>query len=222
MCSTGRAEGDAGNEDFLELDLDDDRLRPHPRTAMDRFAARKAIVAELEAQPATSDKIEPHRHAVPHGDRSGVPIEPLLTVQWYCNAAELAKPAIAAVETGATCSSSPANGRTPSSPGCATSSPGASAASSGGATSIPAWYGPDGTVFVAHRKARPRPRREAHYGTPHPPGTRPGRPRHLVQLRALAVLHPRLARTTRPSSPVTTRATSWSPGSTSSSSGSPA
>ena len=37
---------------------------------------------------------------MPHGDRGGVPVEPLLTTQWYCNAAVLAKPAIAAVETG--------------------------------------------------------------------------------------------------------------------------
>ncbi len=67
----------------------------------DRFAARKAIVAKLE-ELGLLEKIEPHTHQVPHGDRSGVPIEPLLTVQWYCNAGELAKPAIAAVESGRT------------------------------------------------------------------------------------------------------------------------
>ena len=39
---------------------------------------------------------------MPHGDRGGVPVEPLLTTQWYCNAAVLAKPAIDAVETGRT------------------------------------------------------------------------------------------------------------------------
>ena len=39
---------------------------------------------------------------MPHGDRGGVPIEPLLTTQWYCNAEVLAKPAIEAVETGRT------------------------------------------------------------------------------------------------------------------------
>ena len=65
----------------------------------DRFAARKAIVAELE-RLGLLEKIEPHTHQVPHGDRGGVPIEPLLTTQWYCNAAVLAKPAIEAVETG--------------------------------------------------------------------------------------------------------------------------
>jgi valyl-tRNA synthetase len=67
--------------------------------SQDRFAARKAIVAELERLEIL-EKIEPHTNAVPHGDRSGEPIEPLLTVQWYCNAQVLAQPAIAAVETG--------------------------------------------------------------------------------------------------------------------------
>ena len=48
------------------------------------------------------DKIEPHTHMVPHGDRSGVVIEPFLTDQWYVDAKTLAKPAIAAVREGRT------------------------------------------------------------------------------------------------------------------------
>ena len=64
-----------------------------------RFAARSAIVAELERLELL-DKVEPHTNQVPHGDRGGVPVEPLLTTQWYCNAGVLAKPAIEAVETG--------------------------------------------------------------------------------------------------------------------------
>ena len=52
---------------------------------MDRNVARKAIVAELE-RLGLLDKVEPYTHQVPHGDRGGVPIEPLLTIQWYCNA----------------------------------------------------------------------------------------------------------------------------------------
>ena len=63
---------------------------------LDRFAARKAIVARLE-ENGLVDKIEPQSHVVPHGDRSNVVIEPYLTDQWYVNAKELAKPAIAAV-----------------------------------------------------------------------------------------------------------------------------
>src|SRR5690242_10487474 len=67
----------------------------------DRFAARKQIVARLEAMGLV-EKIEPHGHVVPHGDRSNVVIEPFLTDQWYVNAHELAKPAIAAVRGGKT------------------------------------------------------------------------------------------------------------------------
>jgi valyl-tRNA synthetase len=65
----------------------------------DRFAARKEIVAELERIEALVE-IKPHPHTVPHGDRSGSVIEPLLTTQWYCNAHVLAQPAIQAVESG--------------------------------------------------------------------------------------------------------------------------
>jgi valyl-tRNA synthetase len=68
---------------------------------LDRFEARKRIVALLEER-GKLDKIEPHTHQVPHGDRSDVVIEPWLTEQWYVNAAELAKPAIAMVEKGDT------------------------------------------------------------------------------------------------------------------------
>jgi valyl-tRNA synthetase len=64
-----------------------------------REAARAAIVAELDRLELL-EKTEPHVHQIPHGDRSGVVIEPLLTVQWYCNAGVLAKPAIEAVEQG--------------------------------------------------------------------------------------------------------------------------
>ena len=90
------------NADFLagvgaSPDLDE-TLALH---GMDRFAARKKIVERLEAAGLV-DKIEPHSNAVPHGDRSNVVIEPYLTDQWYVNAQELAKPAIAAVREGKT------------------------------------------------------------------------------------------------------------------------
>ncbi|MCX7932177.1 MAG: valine--tRNA ligase [Rhodovarius sp.] len=65
----------------------------------DRFAARRLIVAELEARGHLV-RTEAHTHQVPHGDRSGVPIEPRLTMQWYCDAPRLAKAAIESVEQG--------------------------------------------------------------------------------------------------------------------------
>jgi valyl-tRNA synthetase len=67
----------------------------------DRFRARKRIIAALELLNLI-EKIEPHAIAVPHGDRSNVVIEPFLTDQWYVNAQELAKPAIAIVREGRT------------------------------------------------------------------------------------------------------------------------
>nr|WP_048879066.1 valine--tRNA ligase [Acidocella aminolytica] len=67
----------------------------------DRFAARKLIVAELEAREQLVE-VKPHPHVVPYGDRSGTVIEPFLTTQWYCNAYVLAQPAIKAVEKGHT------------------------------------------------------------------------------------------------------------------------
>ena len=63
---------------------------------LDRFVARKHIVARLEAA-GSIEKIEPTTHVVPHGDRSGAVLEPFLTDQWYVDAKQLAQPAIAAV-----------------------------------------------------------------------------------------------------------------------------
>jgi len=74
---------------------------PAEYEGMDRFAARKAIVARAEAEGWLKD-IEKTRHVIPHGDRSGVVIEPWLTDQWYVDAHTLAQPAIRAVEQGDT------------------------------------------------------------------------------------------------------------------------
>ncbi len=74
---------------------------PESFRGLDRFAARKALVAEMERLELLRG-IDKTRHMVPHGDRSGVVIEPWLTDQWYVNAEVLARPAIAAVEDGRT------------------------------------------------------------------------------------------------------------------------
>jgi valyl-tRNA synthetase len=113
----------------------------------DRFAARKAIVAELERLELV-EKIEPHTHQVPHGDRGGVPIEPLLTTQWYCNAAELAKPAIEAVETGKTVFV-PKQWENTFFAWMRDIQPWCISRQLWWGHRIPAWYGPDGSVFVA-------------------------------------------------------------------------
>ena len=128
----------------------------------DRFAARKALVAELDAQ-GFLEKTEPHRNQVPHGDRSGVPIEPLLTVQWYCNAAELAKPAIAAVESGAT-QFVPKQWENTFFAWMRDIQPWCISRQLWWGHRIPAWYAPDGTVFVAHDAADAAAQAQAHFG----------------------------------------------------------
>ncbi|MFT3930436.1 MAG: valine--tRNA ligase [Spongiibacteraceae bacterium] len=72
---------------------------PEKYRGLDRFDARKQVVADLEAL-GLLEKIEPHTLKVPRGDRTNVVIEPWLTDQWYVDAKSLAKPAIAAVENG--------------------------------------------------------------------------------------------------------------------------
>lgn len=74
-------------------------LIPSAYIGMDRYAARKQIVANLDAL-GLLDKVVDHKLMVPRGDRSGAVIEPLLTDQWYVKVGPLAKPAIEAVETG--------------------------------------------------------------------------------------------------------------------------
>ncbi|WP_251850458.1 valine--tRNA ligase [Klebsiella aerogenes] len=66
---------------------------------MERFAARKAMVAAVDAL-GLLEEIKPHDLTVPYGDRGGVVIEPMLTDQWYVRADVLAKPAVEAVENG--------------------------------------------------------------------------------------------------------------------------
>ena len=88
------------------ISIMDERARmtgpiPERYQGVDRFAARKMVVEEIEALGLLRE-IEDKLIAQPHGDRSGVVIEPFLTDQWYVDAKTLAGPAIAAVEDGRT------------------------------------------------------------------------------------------------------------------------
>jgi len=114
---------------------------------VDRFAARKQVVARLEQQ-GLIDKIEPHTHMVPHGDRGNVPIEPFLTDQWYVNAKELAVMALAAVRTGRT-RFVPQNWEKTYYDWMENIQPWCISRQLWWGHQIPAWYGPDDTVFVA-------------------------------------------------------------------------
>ncbi len=90
------------HDDFVrDVPMSEDLKMVQGLHGVDRFEARKQIIAKLE-EKGLLEKVEPHANTVPYGDRSDVVIEPWLTEQWYVNAAELAKPCIAAVERGDT------------------------------------------------------------------------------------------------------------------------
>jgi valyl-tRNA synthetase len=143
-------------EGCLALNENEDYLRGLPEGALmlaeelhgaDRFAARKTIVARLE-DFGFLEKIEPNTHMVPHGDRSNTVIEPYLTDQWYVDAHTMAQPAIAAVRSGAT-SFVPKNWEKTYFEWMENIQPWCISRQLWWGHQIPAWYGPDGKVFVA-------------------------------------------------------------------------
>ena len=135
---------------------------PGKYQGMDRFEARKRVVADLEAEDLV-EKIDDHAHTVPYGDRGGVPVEPWLTDQWFADAATLAKPAIEAVEQG----------RTRFVPESWTKTyyewmrniqPWCISRQLWWGHQIPAWYGPDGEIFVEESEAEAQAAADRHYG----------------------------------------------------------
>ena len=127
----------------------------------DRFVARKKIVARLEEQGLLA-KIEPYAHMVPHGDRSGVVIEPFLTDQWYVNAKALAVRAIDAVHEGKT-KFIPKNWEKTYFDWMENIQPWCISRQLWWGHQIPAWYGPDGKVFVAETEDEAVARALAYY-----------------------------------------------------------
>ena len=138
------------------------------------------------------DQIEPNTHVVPHGDRSGVVIEPWLTDQWYVDAKTLAQPALEAVRGGKT-QFVPKNWEKTYFDWLENIEPWCISRQLWWGHQIPAWYGPDNAVFVEKTEAEAQAAAAAHYGKP-------------VELRRdedvldtwfssalVAVLHPRLA-----------------------------
>ena len=132
---------------------------------VDRFKARKIVVERLEAA-GFLDKIEPHTHMVPHGDRSNVVIEPFLTDQWYVDAKTLAQPAIAAVRDGRT-NFVPKNWEKTYFDWMENIQPWCISRQLWWGHQIPAWYGPDGKVFVAESETEAMPRRSGYARTGH-------------------------------------------------------
>ena len=137
---------------------------PEAYRGLDRFAARKKVVAELEAA-GLLDRVEDHVLMVPHHDRSGVVIEPWLTDQWFCDARVLAAPAIAAVEDGRT-RFVPRQWENTFFEWLRNIQPWCVSRQLWWGHQIPAWYGPDGAVFVAESEAEAQAEAAANYGRP--------------------------------------------------------
>jgi len=152
-----------GNEDFL---------RSLPKSAeldetlsldgADRFVARKKIVERMEAA-GLLEKVEPHTHMVPHGDRSTVVIEPYLTDQWYVDAKTLAQPALEAARSGKT-AFVPKNWEKTYYDWMENIQPWCVSRQLWWGHQIPAWYGPDGQYFVAETQTEAAAEAERVYG----------------------------------------------------------
>ena len=156
-----------GNDAFLQSSLAspdlDAVLALH---GQDRFVARKAIIAMMEERNLVRD-IQPNTHMVPHGDRSNVVIEPWLTDQWYVDAKTLAQPALEAVRTGKT-KFVPENWEKTYFQWLDNIEPWCISRQLWWGHQIPAWYGPDGTVFVEKTEEDAKAAARLHYGADEP------------------------------------------------------
>ena len=130
--------------------------------SLDRYEARKQILADMDAEGLLEHE-ERVQNSVPHGDRSGVVIEPWLMDQWYVNAAELAKPAIKAVEEGRT-RFVPERWSKTYFEWMRNIQPWCISRQLWWGHRIPAWYGPDDHIFVEENEAAAVSAASAHYG----------------------------------------------------------
>jgi len=135
---------------------------PQEFQGLDRFEARKKILQLLEEKELL-EKVEDVPQSIPYGERSGVILEPRLTDQWFADAAVLAKPALEAVRSGRTkivpeqWAATYYNWLENIQPWCISRQ-------LWWGHRIPAWYGPDGQVFVAIDEQDAIQQAYTHYG----------------------------------------------------------
>ena len=154
-------------------DVDAINLVPDEYRGLDRYVARERIVAAINADGlavTVSDEdgnevpfVESKKIMQPFGDRSHVVIEPMLTDQWFADAKTLAEPAIASVREDRT-RFVPKNWEKTYFDWMENIEPWCISRQLWWGHQIPAWYGPDGEVFVAHDEAEAASLAEAHYG----------------------------------------------------------
>ncbi|MBV1705895.1 MAG: valine--tRNA ligase [Hyphomicrobiales bacterium] len=164
ISKLGSYRSDEDNEPiYVKNNIDDlelDEVRNFD--GLDRFEARTKIVSQFNKLNLLA-KVEPHSHMVPHGDRSGVVIEPYLTVQWYVDAKTLAKPALDAVRKGKT-GFIPKNWEKTYFEWLENIQPWCVSRQLWWGHQIPVWYGLDGEVFAATSEKQAIADAEAKYG----------------------------------------------------------
>jgi valyl-tRNA synthetase len=161
--------GKRNNLPMINIFTDEARINenaPREYQGLDRFEARKKVVAAFE-ELGLLRGIEKTRHAVPHGDRSGAVVEPYLTDQWYVDAKTLAQPAIKAVEEGRTVFE-PRHWEKTYFEWMRNIEPWCISRQLWWGHRIPAWYGPDGKIFVAETEDEVKAIAREHYGRDEP------------------------------------------------------
>ncbi|WP_404426682.1 valine--tRNA ligase [Thalassospira australica] len=153
--------------DLEKINIMDDHARindeaPEEYRGLDRFKARELIVARME-ELGLLEKIEDTVHMVPYGDRSNVVIEPYLTDQWFVNAEVLAKPATEAVEDGRI-KFVPKNWENTYFEWMRNIQPWCISRQLWWGHRIPAWFGPDGEIFVEETEEEALAAAKAHFG----------------------------------------------------------
>lgn len=153
--------------DLEKINILDDHARinddaPEEYRGLDRFKARELIVGKME-ELGLLEKIEDTVHMVPYGDRSNVVIEPYLTDQWFVNAEVLAKPATEAVEDGRI-KFVPKNWENTYFEWMRNIQPWCISRQLWWGHRIPAWFGPDGEIFVEETEEEALAAAKAHFG----------------------------------------------------------
>ena len=137
---------------------------PAAYQGLDRFVAREKIIQEMDSL-GLLERIEDNEMSVPYGDRSGMVIEPWLTDQWFVDAKTLAQPAIKAVEDGRT-EFVPKYWENTYFEWMRNIQPWCISRQIWWGHQIPAWFGPDGEIFVELSEAEALAAAEKHYGSP--------------------------------------------------------
>jgi valyl-tRNA synthetase len=147
---------------ILTIDAKLNENTPESYQGLDRYKAREKALKELEKLELI-DQIEKIQHTVPYGDRSNVVVEPYLTDQWFVKAEVLAEPALKAVENDQT-KFIPKHWEKTYFEWLRNIKPWCISRQIWWGHQIPAWFGPDGEIFVEENEEIAYQKAKDHYG----------------------------------------------------------